>query len=72
MKKKYLIFCAVFLLAAVIAGLLFFQTNYVVIGGNAYDYLFPLLLTALIYLALVMFFAFLVGKLERRLRNSER
>ena len=43
-----------------------------VIGGNAYDYLFPLLLTALIYLALVMFFTFLVGKLERRLRNSER
>ncbi len=43
-----------------------------VIGGNSYDYLFPLLLTALIYLALVMFFASLVGKLERRLRNSER
>ena len=43
-----------------------------VIGGNSYDYLFPLLLTALIYLALVMFFTFLVGKLERRLRNSER
>ena len=43
-----------------------------VIGGNSYDYLFPLILTALIYLALVMFFTFLVGKLERRLRNSER
>ena len=43
-----------------------------VIGGNSYDYLFPLLLTALIYLALVMFFTYLVGKLERRLRNSER
>jgi len=43
-----------------------------VIGGNAYDYLFPLLLTAIIYLAMVMFFTFLVGKLERRLRNSER
>ena len=43
-----------------------------VIGGNAYDYLFPLLLTAAIYLAMVMFFTFLVGKLERRLRNSER
>lgn len=43
-----------------------------VIGGNSYDYLFPLLMTALIYLALVMFFTFLVGKLERRLRNSER
>ena len=43
-----------------------------VIGGNSYDYLFPLLLTAVIYLAMVMFFTFLVGKLERRLRNSER
>lgn len=43
-----------------------------IVGGNAYEYLFPLLLTALIYLALVMFFTNLVGKLERRLRNSER
>ena len=43
-----------------------------IVGGNAYDYLFPLLLTALIYLAMVMFFTHLVGKLERRLRNSER
>ena len=43
-----------------------------IVGGNAYDYLFPLLLTAIIYLAMVMFFTFLVGKLERRLRNSER
>ena len=43
-----------------------------IVSGNAYDYLFPLLLTAIIYLAMVMFFTFLVGKLERRLRNSER
>ena len=43
-----------------------------IIGGNSYDYLFPLLMTALIYLALVMFFTYLVNKLERRLRNSER
>ncbi len=43
-----------------------------IIGGNSYDYLFPLLMTAVIYLALVMFFTYLVGKLERRLRNSER
>lgn len=42
------------------------------VGGNTYDYLFPLLLVALIYLILVMFFSFLVGKLERRLRSSER
>ena len=43
-----------------------------IIGGNVYDYLFPLLMSALIYLALVMFFTYLVGKLERRLRASER
>lgn len=43
-----------------------------IIGGNSYDYLFPLLLTAIMYLAMVMFFTHLVGKLERRLRNSER
>ena len=43
-----------------------------VVGGVSYDYLFPLLLTALIYLANVMFFTYLVGRLERRLRNSER
>ena len=43
-----------------------------VIGGNSYDYLFPLLMTAVIYLAMVMFFTHLVNKLERRLRNSER
>lgn len=43
-----------------------------IVGGNAYDYLFPLLLTALIYLVMVMFFTYLVGKLERRLRSSER
>ena len=34
--------------------------------------LFPLLMTAVIYLAMVMFFTYLVGKLERRLRTSER
>ena len=34
-------------------------------------YLFPLLISALVYLTLVMFFTFLVGKLERRLRNSD-
>ena len=43
-----------------------------IIGGNSYDYLFPLLMTAMIYLAMVMFFSYLVTKLERRLRNSER
>lgn len=43
-----------------------------IVGGSAYDYLFPLLMSALIYLAMVMFFTHLVGRLERRLRTSER
>ena len=43
-----------------------------IVGGNSYDYLFPLLLTAVMYLIMVMFFTFLVRKLERRLRSSER
>ena len=43
-----------------------------IVGGNSYDFLFPLLVTAIIYLAMVMFFTYLVGRLERRLRNSER
>jgi len=42
------------------------------VGGTTYEYLFPLLLAAVIYLILVMFFTALVGKLERRLRTSER
>ena len=43
-----------------------------IVGGNTFDYLFPLLLSAAIYLVLVMFFTNLMGRLERRLRNSER
>ena len=43
-----------------------------VVGGVSYEYLFPLLLTAIIYLIMVMFFTSLVNKLERRLRTSER
>lgn len=42
------------------------------VGGNTYEYLFPLLAVAIIYLAFVMFFTWLLGKLERRLRTSER
>ena len=42
------------------------------VGGTTYEYLFPLLLAAVIYLIMVMFFTHLVGKLERRLRSSER
>jgi len=42
------------------------------VGGATYEYLFPLLLAAAIYLIMVVFFTHLVGKLERRLRTSER
>ena len=42
------------------------------IAGQTYSYFMPLIAVALIYLALVMFFTYLVGKLERRLRTSER
>ncbi len=45
-------------------------------GGNiiraaTYSAFMPLIAVALIYLVLVMFFTYLVGKLERRLRTSE-
>ena len=43
-----------------------------VIRGRTFSPFMPLIAVALIYLALVMFFTWLVGKLERRLRNSER
>ena len=42
------------------------------VGGNTYEYLFPLLAVAIIYLAFVMLFTWLLGRLERRLRSSER
>ena len=40
--------------------------------GRTYEQMFPLLGTALIYLVLVMIFSWLLGKLERRLRQSDR
>jgi polar amino acid transport system permease protein/polar amino acid transport system substrate-binding protein len=40
--------------------------------GRTYESMFPLLGTAAIYLALVMVFTWLLGKLERRLRKDER
>ena len=43
-----------------------------IIRGVTFQSLFPLLAVALIYLVFVMFFTMLVGKLERRLRSSER
>ncbi len=42
------------------------------VGGATYEYLFPLVLAAVIYLIMVIFFSYLVSKLERRLRSSER
>ena len=43
-----------------------------IIGGNSYDYLIPLVTAAVIYLVMVMILTYLVGRLERRLRKSER
>ena len=43
-----------------------------IIRSRTYDALMPLIGVALIYLVMVMFFTYLVGILERRLRNSER
>ncbi len=42
-----------------------------IIIGRTYSAFMPLIAVALIYLTLVMFFTWLVGKLERRLRNSD-
>ena len=43
-----------------------------IISGRTYSYFMPLAAVALVYLILVMFFTWLVGRLERRLRSSER
>ena len=43
-----------------------------IIRGITYDAMMPLLIVAVIYLVIVMFFTWLMGKLERRLRTSER
>ena len=43
-----------------------------IIRGRTFSPFMPLIAVALIYLALVLFFTWLVGKLERRLRSSER
>lgn len=42
-----------------------------IIRGVTYQSFMPLMAIALIYLVMVVFFTWLVGKLERRLRNSE-
>ena len=43
-----------------------------IIIGRTYSYYMPLLVLAGIYLIMVVILTWLVGKLERRLRNSER
>lgn len=43
-----------------------------IIRSQTYSAFMPLLAVALIYLVIVMFLSFLLKKLERRLRNSER
>ena len=43
-----------------------------IIRASTYSAFMPLIAVALIYLEMVIFFTWLVGKLERRLRNSER
>ena len=43
-----------------------------IIRGRTFEAFMPLIAVAIIYLALVLFFTFLIGKLERRLRSSER
>lgn len=42
-----------------------------IIRGVTYDAMLPLLVVALIYLAIVMFFTWIMGLLERRLRESD-
>ncbi len=42
-----------------------------IIRGRTFSPFMPLTAVALIYLALVMFFTWIVGKVERRLRNSD-
>lgn len=43
-----------------------------IIRGATFQNFWPLLAIAAVYLVMVVFFTWLVGKLERRLRNSER
>ena len=42
------------------------------IGGNTFDYMPPLIGIAVMYLVIVIVFTWLQGKLERRLRQSDR
>ncbi len=42
------------------------------IGARTYEYMFPFVITAIMYLIMVLIFSWLQGKLERRLRRSDR
>ena len=42
-----------------------------IIRGRTFSAFMPLIVVALIYLVMVVFFTWLVGKLERRLRSSD-
>ena len=42
------------------------------IGGRTFDYMPPLIGSAVMYLVIVIVFTWLQGKLERRLRESDR
>ena len=48
------------------------EAKYARIGGKTFDYMPPLLIIAAIYLLFVMGLTWLQGRLERRLRQSER
>ncbi len=43
-----------------------------IVGGVTYEQLIPLLAAAAVYLAVVMFFTWIMGIVERRLRESDR
>lgn len=43
-----------------------------IIAGRTFNYFIPLFTVALVYLTLVVILSWLVGRLERRLRRSER
>ena len=42
------------------------------VANRTYEQMFPLVGAAIIYLVLVMIFTWLLGKLERRMRQSDR
>lgn len=58
-------------LISVIAGkeIVYFAQG---IGSRTYEYMFPYLITAFIYLVMVLLFSYLQSILERRLRQSDR